>query len=380
MIKKLFFVFLSFFSIGFANAEWETIISHSENQKCADGTPYEFSYKKGNDNLLIFFNGGGACWDFHSCNSIKKGKYPINTYEESAMLPYNKPTYWQGMLDLNNPNNFSKDWTILNLPYCTADLFIGNKKTTYSFKGEKVKVFHYGKNNIDYAIDWVKKNDNRTFNNKLIIGSSSGGYGAILNFEYIHQKIKSKNTFVFFDAADGVVSKYFEKQIFSKKDNWGYKEKGKHINNYLIKKYNSIISNNKDIIFGSYTTSSDIMQILFLNIMNNHHRNWLNISDKSIKEWKQKSKINQLLLLKNNNYFLYMDNDCIHSGLRYNDSFYSSNNKLIPLSNWFNDFISKNTYSIGLDFLFKEYNFDEKERNRCIFRAVNSVQRDSYEK
>lgn len=380
MLNKIYPLLLGlfFYNIAHADNNWLKVDTKSAHLKCADGTPYNFYYKKGNNNLLIFFNGGGACWDFNSCSSIDKNVYPLNTYEESANLPYNKPDYWKGLLNLENDLNPVKDWSILNLPYCTADLFIGKKSHIYRKDGKQIKIFHYGNNNVAYAINWLKLHDKRLFKKVLIAGSSSGGYGAIFNSDLINKRIRSENKFVFFDASDGVVTRDFEKKVFSQNSVWGYKPTLSYNRNYIINKYNNIISNNKNVIYGSFSTSNDIMQILFFHIMGNHYKNWINISDKSIKDWKKTFSENQILLLKNKNYSTYIQDECIHSGLRYNDSFY--NKDKIPFYLWLNDFLNKNNYSKGTEFLFRKSQFNEKERSICITRAISSVERHGYEK
>ncbi len=374
MINKILLISLSLFvNVCVANEYWTTINTDSNKLRCADGTSYNFHYKKGNENLLIFFNGGGACWDFDSCNSIDKDKYQLNTYEENSNLPYNQPNYWGGLLDFKNNNNNIKDWSVLNLPYCTGDLFLGNKNTIYKKNNKEIQIFHHGKNNLNYALEWLKSNDSRHFQKKLIVGSSAGGYGAILNSNYVNKVIPSNQTYVFFDASDGVVSKTFEDKVFSRNSVWGYKPTSTKRNDYIINRYNQIISSNPHIKYGSFTTSSDIMQILFFNIMNNSPNNWLNISNESIKDWQYKSSENQKFLLNNRNYFTYIQDDCIHSGLRYNDSFYNSDK--ISFNIWFQDFLNDNNYSKGSEYLFRKTFFTEEERNKCIFRAVNSVKR-----
>jgi hypothetical protein len=175
--------------------KWEEVsteLYNDEKLKCSDGSDYKFYFKKGSENLLIFFSGGGACWDYDTCNSHNKS-YPIKTYENKTDLKYNKPGHWKGLLDLDNSNNPIKDWSILFLPYCSADLHIGNKIKYYSKENRKIKIYHNGYNNINFALNWMKKNKIDSFNKTIVSGSSSGGYGAMFNFSLIKKKINSKS-------------------------------------------------------------------------------------------------------------------------------------------------------------------------------------------
>lgn len=48
--------------------EWQTIEPGGET-RCATGTPYKFHVRRGDvERLMIFFNGGGACWSARDCD------------------------------------------------------------------------------------------------------------------------------------------------------------------------------------------------------------------------------------------------------------------------------------------------------------------------
>lgn len=132
IIKTIIYILFINYSIASdfnttnTSLKWEEVsteLYNDEKLKCSDGSDYKFYFKKGSENLLIFFSGGGACWDYDTCNSHNKS-YPIKTYENKTDLKYNKPGHWKGLLDLDNSNNPIKDWSILFLPYCSADLHI----------------------------------------------------------------------------------------------------------------------------------------------------------------------------------------------------------------------------------------------------------------
>ncbi|HAN27311.1 MAG TPA: hypothetical protein DCP75_06255, partial [Haliea salexigens] len=54
---------------------WETIYPGGDTQ-CATGTPYSFHVRRANpEKVMIFFNGGGACWSAGSCDISGKPTY-----------------------------------------------------------------------------------------------------------------------------------------------------------------------------------------------------------------------------------------------------------------------------------------------------------------
>ena len=95
-----------------------------------NGEAYKFYYKPGDDKrLLIYFNGGGACWDNNTClASLKIGPQP--TYNPT-ITQNNDPVSSGGILDTNNIENPFKDYSMVFLPYCTGDIHIGSKNTVY---------------------------------------------------------------------------------------------------------------------------------------------------------------------------------------------------------------------------------------------------------
>jgi hypothetical protein len=271
IIKTIIYILFINYSIASdfnttnTSLKWEEVsteLYNDEKLKCSDGSDYKFYFKKGSENLLIFFSGGGACWDYDTCNSHNKS-YPIKTYENKTDLKYNKPGHWKGLLDLDNSNNPIKDWSILFLPYCSADLHIGNKIKYYSKENRKIKIYHNGYNNINFALNWMKKNKIDSFNKTIVSGSSSGGYGAMFNFSLIKKKINSKSFIVVSDAADGVISKDFTENVFIKSSTpWNATislEKTTNKNNSIIDYFDHIIKQNKDTKFLLVVFSNEIV-------------------------------------------------------------------------------------------------------------------------
>jgi hypothetical protein len=368
-----------------ANELWTEIVPESNEEikpKCANGDDYSFFYKESqtkSKDLMVFFNGGGACWGFDSCSSLDNTKYPINTFEETANLKYNKPGHWKGLLDFQNAKNPVKNWNVLVLPYCTGDLHAGNKTNTYQQDEKSITIHHRGQDNVRAALRWMKKNKHDTYHTLLVAGSSSGGYGAMFNYDLIKKHIRGKNRVVAIDAADGVVTKDFEESIFSKQGNpWGFNNNRSYSSHNFITHFNNgVVRRNNDTQFISYSTSWDVMQILFFNIMKNKPDAWLKFDDVTRNEWKKRAESNRNVLLKNRNFHMYLDNGCNHSGFRYDDSFYDSSTSDQPiLYEWIKEATQKRSIrSIGLENVSTDPKPSENSFGGCINRAVQSVQR-----
>lgn len=129
---------------------------------CLRGDPFKMSIRDANsDNLLIFLQGGGACWsDF--CLAILKAPEGIPTLD---------------VLDPAKPDNPWKDWNVAYLPYCDGSMFAGDNDLDDDADG-KMDRFHRGLRNVTAALDQAVA---RFPAPKRIVlaGSSGGAFGTI---------------------------------------------------------------------------------------------------------------------------------------------------------------------------------------------------------
>ncbi len=198
-------------------------------------TPYTFFVRKGAINkVLIFFDGGGACWDPMNCiqwpyvNMVLNGATPpsspdyINPFTYTPFISENVISGQffdganpidEGIFDFDDPRNPFKDWYVVYLPYCTGDLFWGANDYAYpdevgTFAGVPQTIHHRGFVNFQAVLKWVKvnfKNPKQMF----VTGSSAGGYGAIMDFPFIKNAFPAVRVDVLGDAANGITGDNF---------------------------------------------------------------------------------------------------------------------------------------------------------------------------
>jgi hypothetical protein len=123
---------------------------------CAHDSSYAFFVHPGSDRrLMIFFQGGGACWNNQNCD--RQGRPTFHPQIDST----DDPNRLSGLFDLSNPRNPVGDYSIVFVPYCTADVFLGARTVPYSIpgatdtSGRQFQIRHRGRANADGAVGWV---------------------------------------------------------------------------------------------------------------------------------------------------------------------------------------------------------------------------------
>jgi hypothetical protein len=145
-----------------------TWIDMPETQ-CRDGSTsgIAVSLNPASTNLMIYLEGGGACYDALSC--------AISPANDAAFRAEKK----DGVFARANPENPVGDWNWVYVPYCTGDTHAGDNPNAMIPGLEGVHQF------VGYAN--IKKILNRvvpTFpnpTNLLLTGISAGGFGAAQN-------------------------------------------------------------------------------------------------------------------------------------------------------------------------------------------------------
>lgn len=180
--------------------EWSEIKTGGRSI-CADSSQYRFFFRKGTVNkLMIWFQGGGACWNDLTCtaslNPMGKGFY------NSRIIPAMSERH--GVFDLDNKQNPFKDWHVVYLPYCTGDLHLGDFAQVYTaIGGVEVKINHRGAVNVQAALDWVFEAF-PTIDKVFVAGKSAGGYGAIFWTKAIKDHFSQSPVFQLSDCSSVV--------------------------------------------------------------------------------------------------------------------------------------------------------------------------------
>ncbi|MDT8428286.1 MAG: pectin acetylesterase-family hydrolase [Pseudomonadales bacterium] len=172
---------------------------------CASGTPYQFYVRDvaQSDKLLIYFNGGGACWFGQACDLSSEP----NVHYPFADMDANNPALAAGIFSLDNPANPFADYDIVSVPYCTGDVHIGAGERQYQYNnadGQPVTIstHHNGYANSTTVLDWVYANIGNP-ERIVMAGSSAGAIGASFYAGLVAEHYRDKPVVLLADAAGG---------------------------------------------------------------------------------------------------------------------------------------------------------------------------------
>lgn len=151
---------------------------------CSDGSGTGIGVEPGpgpSPDVLVFLNGGGACWDAITCYVLQAAEPgPYGAAELEADLRARRAG---SLLDRSAPGNPYADFTFVFVPYCTGDVHAGNAVGTY-VPGRSWH--HSGAANLAAAFGWISS-ELPAPSRVVVAGSSAGGFGALFAFDLARQ-------------------------------------------------------------------------------------------------------------------------------------------------------------------------------------------------
>ena len=150
---------------------------------CADGSTTGLAVNRGSGpDLLVFFDGGGACWDYASCAG---GTAVDHAYGPAAWDLELRDYIPSSITDRAHLPPTLAGATIVFVPYCTGDVHGGSRVANYASIIPGVPNLtwdHVGHANVLAFLARLAP----TFPSprKLVVaGSSAGGFGALVSYE-----------------------------------------------------------------------------------------------------------------------------------------------------------------------------------------------------
>jgi len=192
-------------------SSWHIIQPNAGN--CLDGSDWFFGARSGSKNgvndedIHIFFLGGGCCWtEDHMNSNICSTEILISADDSSLGIFLNY--FLHGLLSEDSRNAF-KDYTLVLVPYCSGDLYIGTPNGNSGLN-------HNGANMTFTVLDWVGK----VFpgaKNVLISGESAGAMAAVAYASIIRRIFPDATNVTYF--SDSALYPDFDAEVLA--EAWG---------------------------------------------------------------------------------------------------------------------------------------------------------------
>jgi hypothetical protein len=152
-----------------------------DGMRCGNGSPAGIGVNltERSRDVLVYFEGGGACWDATTCFAVKSAINIEVNYGESQMQTDTARLSQSYLVQRGGASPFANaSW--IYVPYCTGDLHDGTRAATYDVFGTPRMVHHVGGLNADLVFAHVSatRPDAQTV---WLLGVSAGGYGVGFN-------------------------------------------------------------------------------------------------------------------------------------------------------------------------------------------------------
>jgi hypothetical protein len=149
---------------------------------CDDGTPTGFAVNPGTGkDLLIYFEGGGACWDYATCYILNSASHgPVGQAQWNARAAQINV----GPFDRARASNPFRASSYAYIPYCTGDLHGGTHIQAYTALADTRMHHHVGRTNAELYLQRIRATWPGA-TRVVVSGTSAGGFGATLNYDLI---------------------------------------------------------------------------------------------------------------------------------------------------------------------------------------------------
>lgn len=212
--------------------------------QCARGATAGLGYNAGaSDQLVVFFQGGGACWNNGTCHPSVYVWGPVCNYgmnsfclfddsggtkplavnvdavdpfpaDGGGVFPAEIAVVSRSLLFSRRAENPLRDATYAYFPYCTGDLHAGASTKTYFVKPDLASaptaITHHfaGAANVDAYLAYLRTQHPQV-STVWVVGVSGGGYGAQLNLHRVRAVFPEASVHLLADSAPMLNSPHF---------------------------------------------------------------------------------------------------------------------------------------------------------------------------
>ena len=184
--------------------------------KCRNGSSTGIGVRYGTaPGLVIFFEGGGACFNALTCG-VNPASYGMSNFNSWA------PGGGQnGIFDISNAANPVADWSYVYVPYCTGDVHAGARPDGTLPDNPAPQQF-VGYLNIGHFLQRVVPTFLGDVDHVLVTGVSAGGFGAAFNYDRIADAFPGEKVTLLDDSGPPMADEFMATCLQKRwRDAWG---------------------------------------------------------------------------------------------------------------------------------------------------------------
>jgi hypothetical protein len=309
---------------------------------------------------LIFFDGGGSCWDPNTCISSVLAENPLYSFNIDTLDELNSVGGMARTCE-ENQNNPICNYIQVFIPYCTGDVFWGSNDTEYDYDIDnngvvETYIFHHrGYDNFMAVLGWLSDNLTQIPEKVVVSGASAGGYGAIGAFPAIKEVLpESTKTYLLIDSSNGVINQEFWNKALATNGKWGTQNLPDYLQRVIassspgtfsVNMLTELAYNYPSTRIGQYTAAWDTVQVGLLNIMD-HIDDTAKWKDPqylipNFFEWTVRARSYMYQTALNPNYRFYIGAGAGHGMLNIDDLYTENSAQGVKLIDWINDMINE---------------------------------------
>ena len=184
---------------------------------CRDGSTAGFGARllPDADAVMIYLQGGGACYDAQSCAENKNAPIAGETYSREKFQEWVDMLGNQGVFNTMNPANPVARWNHIYIPYCTGDLH-GGARVNANVPGVTGKQQFVGYRNIQNNLK-VLAPYFQGAKDVALMGASAGGFGVLINYPQVVEAFGGRSVAALVDSAPIIPESAIKTSCFERK-------------------------------------------------------------------------------------------------------------------------------------------------------------------
>lgn len=165
--------------------------------------------------VMIYLQGGGACYDAKSCAENAGAPIAGENFGEEKFDRWVATLGNQGVFNTTNPTNPVARWNHIYIPYCTGDLHGGARENVSipSVAGKQHFVGHRNlRNDLRLLAPYFREAED-----VALVGASAGGFGVLINYPQVVEAFNGRSVAAFVDSAPIIPESAIKTSCFERK-------------------------------------------------------------------------------------------------------------------------------------------------------------------